>query len=165
MISKLGAQPLFPNGPVVGSDHKPRPQATARCCICFGPSGWLPRNAGTAEAASRVHKKWSAVGNSWREEGQRANIRVWEIRLWLNKVHCCFPRKQDLVEPPQRTGRGAHELNAGSQLPRPGMLGHPTVTRAIVVPLRAEGRRQLSAKGERWTASQSKTELQRWKAR
>lgn len=28
------------------------------------------------------------------------------------------------------------------------MLGHPTVTRSIVVPLRAEGRQQLGVKGE-----------------
>ena len=159
--SEAGTHPLFPNDPAVDSDHKPRPQATAARCICLSPGGWLPRSAGTSEAASRASEKWSAVGNSWREEGQQANIRIWEIWLRPNKVHCCFPRKQDLVEPPQRTGQGAQELKAGSS--RPGMLSHPTVTGAIAVPLWVEDR--LSIKGERWTGSQSKTKLQRQRAR
>lgn len=55
--------------------------------------------------------------------------------------------------------------NAGSPLPEHGVLGRPTVTSASVLPLGAEGRRQLRVKGEGWTGRQSKTRLQKRGAR
>lgn len=106
LVSKGGATHTLSKG----SGHEFRPQAKAtsnKHLPAPAPGGCLPRSLRTAEAASSPpRKKRSAVGNSWKEEGQSANIRVWETRLWPNKVHFCFPRKQSLAEPPQRTGQG-----------------------------------------------------------
>lgn len=100
------AEPRRPSHTLARASSGLRPRQDLRPGACaHGLAGCLPEGRGQRkprEAGSRV-----SSGDSRREEGQGASIRVWEMGLWLNKVHCCFPGKQSVVEPPQRTGQGA----------------------------------------------------------
>lgn len=165
LVSKGGAHTLLPSDRVMNSDRKPRPQATSICLprplVAAFQEVWEQRKQLAASPVRSV-SSWEQLEGG----GPVSKYQSLGNRALAEQSSLLFSKKAEPGGATPENRARSRDLNAGSRLLRHSVLGHPTVTSPPYgCSLRAEGRKQLRVKGQRWTGSQSKTKQPRAGAR